>query len=145
LQCLGAAIRAGGGAVVKTVGEGVVASFADVTSAVKTALDLLPQLARGAATRPLRLRVAIHRGTTVAATLNDQLDYFGTAARQTIQILDDARGDELVLTQAVAADPEVAGLLATRQIEGEVVPSRLAGHNHLIRVRLDAQVAGEKS
>ncbi|HEX3448423.1 MAG TPA: protein kinase, partial [Isosphaeraceae bacterium] len=109
LQCLGAAIRAGGGAVVKTMGEGVVASFADVTSAVMTAVDLLPQLARGAATRPLRLRVAVHRGTTVAATLNDQLDYFGTTARQTIQILDDARGDELVLTQAVAADPEVAG------------------------------------
>ena len=72
----------------------------------------------------------------VAATLNDQLDYFGTTARQTIRVLEDARGDELILTQAVAADPEVAGLLAARRIEGEVVPSRLAGHSHLIRVRL---------
>ena len=136
LQQLGAAIRAGGGAVVKTMGEGVLASFGDVTKAVRTALDLLPQLARGAATHTLRPRVAIHKGTMVAATLNDQLDYFGTTARQTIRVLEDARGDELILTQAVAADPEVAGLLAARRIEGEVVPSRLAGHSHLIRVRL---------
>jgi eukaryotic-like serine/threonine-protein kinase len=138
LQRLGAAIRAGGGAVVKTMGEGVVASFGDVTKAVRTALDLLPQLAMVAPTHPLRPRVAVHRGTMVAATLNDQLDYFGTTARQTIRVLEFARGDELVLTQAVAADPEVAGLLAARRIEGEVVPSRLEGHSHVIRVRLAA-------
>ena len=42
---------------------------------------------------------------------------------------------ELVLTQAVAADPEVAALLDAHQIEGEVIPTDLAGHPHLIRVR----------
>ncbi len=136
LQCLAATIRAGGGAVVKTMGEGVMASFGSVTSAVRTALDLVPQLATGKPTHTLRQRVAIHRGATVAATLNDQLDYFGTTARQTIRILEAARGDEVVLTQAVAADPEIASLLAARRIEGEVVPSGLAGHSHLIRVRL---------
>ena len=41
-------IRAGGGAVVKTMGEGVLASFNDVEAAVRTALDLVPRLA----TRP---------------------------------------------------------------------------------------------
>jgi len=138
LQRLGAAVRAGGGAVVKSMGEGVMASFGDVTGAVRTALDLVPQLADGAVTHRLRPRVAVHRGTMVAATLNDQLDYFGSTARQTIRLLDDARGGELVLTQVVAADPEVAGLLTARRIEGEVVPCRLAGHSHLIRVRLAA-------
>ena len=38
---LGDAIRQGGGAVVKTQGEGVLASFSDVTAAVRTALELL--------------------------------------------------------------------------------------------------------
>ncbi len=41
LQRLGEAIRAGGGAVVKTMGEGVLASFNDVEAAVRTALDLV--------------------------------------------------------------------------------------------------------
>src|SRR5262249_5611030 len=84
---LGATIRAGGGAVVKTMGEGLLASFGDVAAAVRTALSLPQQLAASAVTRPLRLRVGVHRGRMLAATLNDQLDYFGTTARQATAIL----------------------------------------------------------
>ena len=90
----------------------------------------------GQATNPLRLRVGIHRGTTLAATLNDQLDYFGTTARQAVGTLQYSRGGELVLTQPVAADPAVAALLNARHIEGEVIPADLAGHPHLIRVHI---------
>jgi len=140
-QRLGAAIREGGGAVVKTMGEGLLASFGDVTAAVRTALALPNQLALGEATRSLRLRAGVHRGRMLAATLNDQLDYFGTTARQATAILQHARGDELVLTMAVASDPEVGALLNERRIEGEVVPTDLDGHPHVIRVRIGAEEA----
>ena len=139
-QRLGTLIRQGGGAVVKTMGEGLLASFSDVTAAVKTALELARPFATTeseATTGPLRLRVGVHRGPTLAATFNDQLDYFGTTARQATAILQYARGSELVLTRTVAADPEVAALLSARQIESEVVATNLAGHPHVIRVRLD--------
>jgi len=140
-QRLGDAIRRGGGAVVKTMGEGVLAAFSDVTAAVRTALELPQQLAGSEATRPLRLRVGVHRGRMLAATLNDQLDYFGTTARQATAILQYARGGELVLTRAVASDPEVGALLNARRIEGVVVPTDLAGHPHVIRVQLGAEEA----
>jgi class 3 adenylate cyclase len=139
-QRLGTLIRQGGGAVVKTMGEGLLASFSDVTAAVKTALELARPCATTeseATTGPLRLRVGVHRGPTLAATFNDQLDYFGTTARQTTAILQYASGSELVLTRTVAADPEVAALLSARQIESEVVATNLPGHPHVIRVRLD--------
>jgi serine/threonine protein kinase/class 3 adenylate cyclase len=136
---LGAAVRAGGGAVVKTVGEGMLASFGDVTAAVETALKLPQVLAASAATRTLRLRAGVHRGRMLAATLNDQLDYFGTTARQATAILRYARGDALVLTRAVASDPEVGALLHARRIESEVVPTDLAGHPHVIRICLSNQ------
>jgi serine/threonine protein kinase/class 3 adenylate cyclase len=145
LQQLGKAIRDGGGAVVKTVGEVVLAAFSDVTAAVRTALDLVNQLERSKATRALRLRVGVHRGTTLAATLNDQLDYFGATARQAVGILRCIPGKGLVLTQAVAADPEVAALLCTRGLQGEVVPADLAGHPHVIRIWLGAVPAGTTS
>jgi class 3 adenylate cyclase len=144
LQRLGDAIRAGGGAVVKTMGEGVLASFNDVEAAARTALDLVARLATGQTAQPLRLRVGIHRGTTLAATLNDHLDYFGTTARQAVGTLQYARGGELVLTQPVAADPGVAALLNARHIEGEVIPADLAGHPHLIRVRIDSAEADSR-
>ena len=44
LQRVGDAIREGGGAVVKTIGEGVLASFSQVTAAVETALSLADRL-----------------------------------------------------------------------------------------------------
>jgi class 3 adenylate cyclase len=137
-RLLGDAIRQGGGAVVKTQGEGLVASFSDVTAAVRTAMGLPGRLAAHEATRPLRLRIGVHRGPALAATLNDQLDYFGTTARQAAGTLDLARGGELVLTRAVAADPEVAALLSERRIATEIVPADPGGQAHVIRVRLDA-------
>ncbi len=134
---LGDAIRQGGGAVVKTQGEGLIASFSDVTAAVRTALELPGCLAVDEATRPLRLRIAVHRGPALATTVNDQLDYFGTTTRQAARALDHARAGELVLTRAVAADPEVAALLGERRIATEVVSTDRGGQAQIIRVRLE--------
>ena len=78
------------------------------------------------------------QGPALAATLDGQLDYFGTTVRDAVNIVSQAHDGELLLTQAVAADPEVAGLLNERRITTEVVPTSLPGHRHLIRVRLDA-------
>ncbi len=118
LQKIGNAIRQGGGAVIKTVGEGVLASFSQVTAAVETALSLPRRLDQSGPSPSAGLRIGIHRGPALAATVNDQLDYFGTTARDAIAILSQARDGELVLTQAVAADPEVAGrYLTSRGIE----------------------------
>jgi class 3 adenylate cyclase len=143
-QRLGDAIRHGGGAVVKTMGESVLAVFSDVAAAVRTALELPHQLAGSEATRPLSLRVGIHRGKMLATTLNDQLDYFGTTARQATAILQFAHGDELILTRAVASDPEVGALLNARGMEGVVVPTELAGHPHVIRVSLASTRARQR-
>ena len=85
------------------------------------------------------LRVGIHKGPALAATLDDQLDYFGTTVRDVVGILSQARDGELVLTQVVAADLEVAALLHEHGIETEIVPTTVAGHRHLIRVRLNVQ------
>ena len=138
LQHLGEAIRIGGGAVVKMMGEGVLASFDNVEEAVRTALDLFPRPDGNTTPQGLRMRVGIHRGTTLAATFNDQLDHFGTTARQAVATLQSAGGGELVLTQPVAADPAVAALLNARRIQGEVIPGALPGQSELIRVRRDS-------
>ena len=134
LQIVGDAIREGGGAVVKTIGEGVLASFTQVTAAVETALSLADRLNRGGATAQGGVRVGIHKGPALAATVNDQLDYFGTTARDAVAVISDARNEDLLLTEPVASDPAVAALLSERDIEPEIVATSLAGHRHLIRV-----------
>jgi class 3 adenylate cyclase len=119
-------IRREGGALVKTVGEGVLAAFNESAAAVRAglALQAMP-LADG--TRNLHVCVGIHRGAAMAATLNGQLDYFGTTVSQVHQLPQLARGGEVILTQAVATDPEVAELLRARGLQGEPVPLDLPG------------------
>jgi class 3 adenylate cyclase len=135
-RLLDEAIRESGGAIVKTLGEGLLAAFDDPASAVRLGLELEALLARNELTRGLQLRAAIHRGTALAANLNDHLDYFGTTARQVIKLSSQVQGGELALAPAVAADSEVAGLLEARGIEPEVVSLEGQGLPYLIRVRL---------
>jgi serine/threonine protein kinase/class 3 adenylate cyclase len=116
-------VRAAGGAVVKVLGDGALAAFAEAEAAVDVALGLEAMLARNDATRDLHLRSAVHRGPAMAATLNDRLDYFGSAVRLALQLPALAAGSEVILTEAVAADPRVASLLRSRRLEG--VPFRV--------------------
>jgi serine/threonine protein kinase/class 3 adenylate cyclase len=129
------AIRDAGGLVVKAVDEGVVASFSEPEAAVQAGLALRGRSARRPMPRGLHPRVSIHRGAALVATLDDRLDYFGTVARDAKQILAYARGGELILTRSVADDPRVAALLEAHGLVGEVLPTDLAGHSHVLRIR----------
>jgi class 3 adenylate cyclase len=104
-------VRREGGAVVKTIGEGLLAAFPDADAAVRAGIQFPEVLRAGELTRGLRLRVAAHRGPAMAATLNDHLDYFGTTVHQTMQALARSRGGLFVLTRAVASDPDVSARL----------------------------------
>jgi class 3 adenylate cyclase len=129
-------IRREGGALVKTVGEGLLAAFNDPVAALRAGLELQTILAAQPATRSLRLRVGVHRGPTMAATLNDRLDYFGTTVKAAVAAVQFARGGELVLTPAVAADPQVNALLAVRKLRCEILAANLPGETSGLLHRL---------
>ena len=120
-------IRKGGGALVKTVGEGMLAVFQEARAAVQTALELSPALAAKETTRDLRLCIAVHRGPAMAATLNAHLDYFGITVTQTAELIALARGGDLIVSESIASDPSVAELLSGRGLQGEVVRVDLSG------------------
>jgi serine/threonine protein kinase/class 3 adenylate cyclase len=120
-RLVGERVRQEGGAVVKTVGEGLVAVFSEPAAAVRAALDLPALVERGEATRGLRLRVAVHRGPALAATLNDHLDYFGATVNQAAQLPRLAGPGDVLLTAAVAGDARVAALLRQRGLEAQVL------------------------
>jgi eukaryotic-like serine/threonine-protein kinase len=132
-QALGERIGREGGTLVKTLGEGVLAAFLDPLVAVRVALDMAGAPVPVGGEQPeagqlaLRWRVGLHRGTVLAATLNNQLDYFGATVSQVMRLPRFIRGGEVVLTDAVASDPQVAALLHGRNLAVEVLPDRLPG------------------
>jgi serine/threonine protein kinase/class 3 adenylate cyclase len=114
------------GAVVKAVGNGVLAAFAEPAAAVRAALALPAAVTAPDGTR-LRVRAAVHRGAAMAATINDHLDYFGTTVTAALRLPNAVRGGELALSAAIAADPQVAALLEGRGKRPEVVDVRSSG------------------
>ncbi len=104
------------GAVVKTIGDAIMAAFVTPASAVSAALEMRSEIEQLNQARPARdfiLKIGIHRGPSIAVTLNDRLDYFGQTVNIASRVEHLAEGDEICLTEEVYDSPEVAGLLAS--------------------------------
>src|SRR5262249_11365894 len=99
-------VRREGGSLIKTVWEGACFVFTEPVAAVRAALAM-----RGL-DEP-QLRIAVHRGSAIVATINDHLDYFGSTVTATARLLaasaadSGARQPRIVLSDAVAGDPHV--------------------------------------
>ena len=82
------------GAVVKTIGDAVMASFGDPADAVKAALAMQ---ARDRCDHELVLKLGIHVGPSVVVTLNDRLDYFGSTVNMAARLQGQSQGGDIVL------------------------------------------------
>ena len=93
------------GAVVKTMGDSVMAVFADSRDAVEAAREF------AAAAAPLELRTGLHRGPCIAMRANDRLDYVGATVNVAARVAHAASAGEILITAAVADDARVAEVL----------------------------------
>jgi class 3 adenylate cyclase len=132
-------VRASGGSVVKTVGEGVLAAFSEVSAAVRTAFALTDAMKADPLATGLSLQVAIHRGQALVATVNDRLDYFGQTSRVTARLLESATGDDLILSASTADDHEVMALIGERRLSLVEVERDGASPILAYRIRLSPQ------
>jgi class 3 adenylate cyclase len=105
---LAAVVRDHDGAVVKTIGDAVMASFSDPAQAVRAALAMQTQIG----STDLVLKVGVHAGPSVVVTLNDRLDYFGSTVNMAARLQGQSTGGDIVLSGAVAEDPAVREVIA---------------------------------
>ena len=138
-------VRLEGGALIKTVQEGTVSVFADPAAAVRAAIELPGALAGGEKTGDLALRVGVHRGPAMVATLNDHLDYFGTTVNIAALLPRLARGGQIILTRPVASDPRVAALLNDRGLAPSVAEADVEGLGERFVHVLETSVAAKHS
>jgi class 3 adenylate cyclase len=123
------AIAAEGGAVVKTIGDSVMAVFLRPISALRAAFEAQAALAASSTSLiPLHIKAGIHTGSCVAVTLNDRLDYFGSAVNIAARLAGLQAGQKgVVISAAVRADPEVAEWLAEGNANAEGFEATLKG------------------
>ena len=122
---LAAIVRDYDGAVVKTIGDAVMASFGDPADAVKAALAMQRRIAEFNSAhdnhRDLSIKLGVHCGSSIMVSLNDRLDYFGSTVNMAARLQGQSEGDDIVLSRAVADDPAVKPLLAGLDARDESV------------------------
>ncbi|HID50640.1 MAG TPA: hypothetical protein EYP41_01210 [Anaerolineae bacterium] len=107
------AIDAEGGAIVKTIGDAVMAAFHRPVSAVKAMTRAQAVLANPSGEkRPLYLKAAVHTGSSIAVTLNERLDYFGTTINIASRLEKFSGGNDIIISENVYADTEVHDFLS---------------------------------
>jgi class 3 adenylate cyclase len=135
-------ISGNSGALVKTIGDAVMASFVDPLDALRAALDMQARIARlnaDAGSELIGLKIGLHAGACLAVTLNDRLDYFGQTVNIAARVQALAGADEIVVTDDVLALPGAAELVADLQLERRAVQLKgVAGDVPVHRLRAAA-------
>lgn len=128
------------GGLVKTIGDAVMASFPQPANALRAAIRMHAEIAdfneHEKPAFPVRLKIGLHAGPCIAVNLNERLDYFGTTVNMAARIQNESAGDDIVLLDSLAKDPDVARVLdasaGTRE-EFEAELKGLTGKFRLLR------------
>ena len=130
---VGAAVRRCHGAVVKTIGDAVMAVFAEPAAALAAALEIQRDFAAFSPEERdagLLIKMGLHLGPCIAVTLNERLDYFGSVFNMAARLQGESRGGEIVVSRDMAADPEVAKILGSVSLAEE--RADLKGFDHAV-------------
>jgi class 3 adenylate cyclase len=110
------------GVLVKTIGDAVMAAFADPADAVRAALAIQQKVAdfnAGHGGEAIVIKLGLHKGPCIAVTLNERLDYFGSTVNLAARLQTQSMGGDIVLSRALAEDPAVATVLRGRALQDE--------------------------
>ena len=118
------------GALVKTIGDAVMAVFRRPVSALRAILEAQQRLAAppGGAP-PFYLKAGMHHGPCIAVTMNDRLDYFGSVVNVAARLERLSSGEDVIVSDTVRRDPEVEELLSApeTQLIAEPFEAQLKG------------------
>ena len=104
------------GAVVKTIGDAVMATFETPDRAIAAAIRMREAMSDLGAERQhqsLGLKMGIHEGSCLAVTLNGQQDYFGQTVNIASRVQGLAASRSIVVTESVVENAHTRALLET--------------------------------
>ena len=116
------------GALVKTIGDAVMAVFRRPVSGLKAMLSAQEILAAPPpGVEPLTLKAGLHAGPCIAVTLNERLDYFGSTVNMAARLEGLSTGNDVIISRALYDDPEVRDLLGSENLQASSFEISLKG------------------
>jgi class 3 adenylate cyclase len=107
------------GAVVKTIGDAVMATFVDPVDAVRASAKIHRTFYPARADTPIRLRISLNTGPCIAVRLNSNADFFGGTVNVAAKLQALAEGYQIAMSEATYKGPGVAEYLSGEGAELE--------------------------
>jgi class 3 adenylate cyclase len=116
------------GAVVKTIGDAVMAVFRSSVDGLLAMLEVQRTLAAPAdGSQPLQLKAGLNTGPCIAVTLNDRLDYFGSTVNMAARLEGLSSGADVIISGTVYEDAKVQQLIESETLSAVQFDMSLKG------------------
>ena len=125
------------GAVVKTIGDAVMATFPTPDRAVAAAIKMreaMRELNANSGGEDLLLKIGVHEGPCIVVTMNDRQDYFGQTVNIASRVQGLATSQAIFVTSAVVDDKNSANILAARRLQPVSQDLALRGIERDVRI-----------
>jgi class 3 adenylate cyclase len=129
-------VAAEAGAVVKTIGDAVMATFPTPDRAVAAALRMREAMRELNKTREndLLLKIGIHEGPCLAVMLNERQDYFGQTVNIASRVQNLAVSRSILATEPVVEYPQTAKLLSASGLKPMPQHASLRGIDEKVKI-----------
>lgn len=133
-RLLGQVIARNRGAIIKTIGDAVMATFIHPLDALRAALEMNQEIVRFNEQHAARLllKIGLHRGHSIAVTLNDRIDYFGQTVNIAARVQALAGASEICMTDELYQSGDLANLLVNHQVKSEL--AAIKGVSALLKI-----------
>lgn len=131
------------GALVKTIGDAVMAVFRHPEDALQAALEMhyaAQEMLDEQGERPIALKIGLHAGPCIAMQANGKLDYFGTTVNKAARVQGVAKAHEVAVSQELINSTAAQTWFALHGLEPEEKSHNLkglAGNNKIYFVRVE--------
>ena len=108
------AVTAEGGAVVKTIGDAVMATFPRPDRALRAAMrmrEAMRKINKDRGAEDLALNIGLHEGPCLAVMLDERQDYFGLSVNIASRVQELADPTAILATTPIIEGAEAAGLV----------------------------------
>ena len=116
------------GALVKTIGDAVMAVFRSAADGLLAMLEVQRALAEPPeGGMPLALKAGLNTGPCIAVTLNDRLDYFGSTVNMAARLEGLSSGADVIISRSVYDDARVRELIESNGYSADPFEMTLKG------------------
>jgi len=136
-QVLHGIVASEAGAIVKTIGDAVMATFPTPDRAVAAAVrmrEAMRELNQKSGKEDLLLKIGLHEGPCIAVAMNDRQDYFGQTVNIAARVQGLADSQSIYVTGGVVDDAKSAAFLKDRNLTPVEQKAALRGIEREVRL-----------